>query len=490
MDVLLLSPAPRSGFQAHRRIELPLGLLCPATPLHEDGYRVEVIDQFAEPEWEARFERALEHRPTCLGVTCMTGPQILRAVEGSRRFKQRHPDVPVVWGGIHASLLPEQTLASPWIDIVVSGEGEKTFPELVRALENGTPLADVKGISYKQDGEVKTTPPRPFVNLDEEPPVAYQLVDVDRYRRKVFGRDHVTLNTSRGCTFACKFCWDPVFHMRRWRAMSAETVLDQMKRVIRDYDIRGFLFSDDHFFIDMERAYKIFEGIVREDLGVTIGKAQIRADTICRMDEDFLDLVVRAGVRRFTVGVESGSARILELIKKQVTVEQVMHANEMIAPTPIVPLYLFMMGLPTETPDDLRQSIELADALIEKNPKSGKSFNIYTPYPGTELFDTAVEHGLKVPERLEDWASFNFRNVHPDAGWITPEMRRLVENLDFPLMFLGSNFTSPFRQTNPVVVALGRLYAPLARRRVRDLDVRFPLESKLVKSLGLFARQD
>jgi len=148
------------------------------------------------------------------------------------------------------------------------------------------------------------------------------------------------------------------------------------------------------------------------------------------------------------------------------------------------------MGMPTETPAELGQSIDLADRLIEDNPKASKTFNIYTPYPGTELYDFAVEHGLDVPETLEGWAEFNFRRVPKTARWITPETKRLVENLDFPLMFLGSNFTDPYRQTSSVVVSLAKLYSPIARYRVRNLDARFPIESKLVKALGLFGRPD
>lgn len=265
--------------------------------------------------------------------------------------------------------------------------------------------------------------------------------------------------------------------------------MDQLRRIITDYGIRGFLFSDDHFFIDMKRARGIIEEIVRADLGIVISKLQIRADTICRMDDEFLELMVRAGVKRFTVGVESGSQRVLDLIKKDVTVEEVIEANRKLARYSIIPLYLFMMGMPTETPDELRQSLELADRLIEENPKAAKTFNIYTAYPGTELYHHAVQEGLQAPERLEDWAGFNFRRVPKRAAWIDPGTKRLIENLDFPLMFLGTNFTDPYRRTNPIVVSLAKLYQPVARYRVRNMDVRFPVESKLVKALGLFARQ-
>src|SRR5262245_42478297 len=107
--VVLYNPAPRSGFQAHRRVELPLSVLCPASRLDRKGYEVRIVDQFANPNAAQEFDRALAKRPICLGVTSMTGPQILRAIEASKKFKKLYPDTPVVWGGIHASLRPEQT---------------------------------------------------------------------------------------------------------------------------------------------------------------------------------------------------------------------------------------------------------------------------------------------------------------------------------------------------------------------------------------------
>ena len=515
MYVVLYNPAPRSGWQAQRRIELPLSLLCPATPLDRQGHRVKIVEGFDNPKWKAELDRALDEKPICFGVTSMTGPQILHALRACELVKRRRPDVPTVWGGIHASLMPAQTIAHPAVDIVVVGEGEATFPELVKALQSGTPLSTVRGIWYKDGasqagaspvdpqpgGEPKTvgidgdcqahwTGERPFVDMDAQPPLSYHLVDMDHYRRRLFGLDHVSFNSSRGCVFRCKFCWDPVMHKRKWRAMQPDTVIDQLKRIVRDYDIRGFLFTDDNFFVDMARAYAILEGVVRADLGISISKLQIRTDEICRMDRDFLELLVRANVKRVSVGVESASQRVLDLIGKDQTVEQILEAHEKLIPYPIVPVYLFMMGLPTETPDELAQSVRLAVRITDENPKAVKTFNIYTPYPGTELFDLAVAHGLRPPQRLEDWARFNFRNMPKDSPWVVPETRRLVEALDFPLMFLGKgHFVTPYKKTNPIVTALARSYYPLARYRVKHMDARFPIETKIVKSLGLFGRQ-
>jgi anaerobic magnesium-protoporphyrin IX monomethyl ester cyclase len=491
MDIVLFNPAPRSGIQVQRRIELPLSLLCPAAPLDRQGYRIKIIDEFANPNWRRELLETLAQKPICFGVTSMTGPQILHAVEGCRLVKERYPDVPVIWGGIHASLLPEQALQNSYSDIIVVGEGEETFLDLVKALESGLPLRNVPGICYKEDGKVRFTGVRPFVNLDGQPPLPYHLINMDRYRRRLFGIDHISFNSSRGCTYRCSFCWDPVMHKRKWRAMSPETVLDHLSRIIRDYGIRGFLFTDDHFFIDMDRAYLILEGIARADLKISISKLQIRADTICRLDKEFLQLMVRAGVKRFSIGIESGSQRILDLIKKDCSVEEIVEANRKLIPYPIVPVFLFMMGLPTETPEEFAQSIRLAIQLTDENSHAVKTFNIYTPYPGTELYELAIQLGLKKPQRLGDWARFNFRNIPRESAWIEPEMRKLITGLDLPLMFLGKgHFVNPYKKTNPLVVALARLYYPVARYRVKHLNARIPIETKVVKALGLFGRQD
>jgi radical SAM superfamily enzyme YgiQ (UPF0313 family) len=490
MHILLFHPSPRSGWQAQRRVELPLNLLCLATGLVRQGYEVRIIDGFGSSNWKSELIEALKEKPLCFGVTSMTGPQILHALAGCRLVREAHPDVPIVWGGIHPTLLPEQTLENPLVDIIVSGEGEAAFEELVKALEAGAPLSEVRGLWFKEDGKARFTGTRPFIDLDARPPLSYDLVEMDRYRRRLFDRDHISFTSSRGCTHHCAFCWEPAMNKRKWRPMQPETVLEHLKRVVRDYGIQGFLFTDDNFFVDMDRAHRILEGIVRADLDLSIAKLQIRADRVCRLDRDFLRLLVRANVRRLHVGVESGNERVLALINKGETVEQIIEANRILAAYPIVPLYLIMMGLPTETPEELADSVRLAIRLTDENPKAVKTFNIYTPYPGTALYEKCVELGLTEPARLEEWARFNYRNVPKRSTWLTQEMSRLVQGLDFPLMFLGKgHFVTPYKKTNRIVVGLSRLYYPLARYRVKHLDVRFPVETKLVKTLGLFGKQ-
>ena len=159
MDVILVQPRARlsrAPIRTARHAPPPIGLLSVATPLDIAGYKVRIIDQWTEPNWEQILLAELRTRPICVGITAMTGAQIHWALKASELAK-RNSDVPVVWGGVHASLLPRQTLENPYIDIVVQGEGEETFFELVRALCNRQPLDMVKGIWFKDSGQIKQT---------------------------------------------------------------------------------------------------------------------------------------------------------------------------------------------------------------------------------------------------------------------------------------------------------------------------------------------
>jgi len=490
-DVVLFQPLPSSGWFEYRVSMLPLGLLCCAAALEQLDYRVSIINQSVDPQWKKRLFSDLEKKPICFGITCMTGPQIRHALAVCNLVRDKYPHIPIIWGGVHASLLPEQTLESSLVDIVVVGEGEDTLPELVKAIKTKGPLKEVKGIAFKQDAQYVFTGLRPFVDLDAQPPLALHLVNVNRYREHMLGRDHIHLHCSRGCTLDCAFCWDPIFHKRQFRKMNSSKVLEMIHRIVREYGIRGFLFHDDNFFLDLAWAQGVLEGIAQSDLDLSLGKLFIRADTLCKMDNDFLKLLVRAGVKRLIMGVESGSQRINNLLKKRITLAQVIEANRKLIPYPIKPAYMFMMGIPTETPEEVAQSIHFADQLIKENPKATRTFNLYMPYPGTDLFKIAVQHGLREPKTLSEWAEFNYHKVFKESPWILPETEKLVEVMNFALICSKhDNAFGGFRRQDAGSVLFTKLYTPLAQYRVRNMDVRFPFEVTLIRALRFFLRRD
>jgi anaerobic magnesium-protoporphyrin IX monomethyl ester cyclase len=488
--VLLVYPRIIKGWQALSRADIPMSLLCIATPVVNAGYDVKIIDQRVEPKWRSILKEELRKDPICVGISSMTGPQLRYALEISKIVKA-YGNSPVVWGGIHASLLPAQTLENENIDIIVQGEGEETFPDLVQALEDKRPLLTVKGIWYKENGHIKSTGMRSFVDLNKQPPLPYHLTDLRKYTRTMFGIEHLNFFTSRGCPHQCTFCFNAAFDKKKWRPMDPDLTVQRIKDFVGSYNVKGLIFIDSNFSSDLHRGQLILEGVLREELNVPISKINIDIYTILKMDEKDFALLQRVGCRRLPVAVESGSEKIRTLLKKPVDIQRLLEVNHILKKFNIFPVYLFMMGFPAETQEDLSESVSLAFRLLNENPKADIFFNIYTPFPGTELLDMTAKHGLRVPERVEDWVFFNYRNLTQGAPWLSEEMRHLIEMLDFCTLFMGKRpFREPYEKTSPLVSLLCNLYAPLATKRVKSFWSQFPIEIKLAKLLGLYAKQE
>lgn len=488
--IVLFYPRHITGWQAQPRVSLPISFLCIATLLDHAGYEVKIIDQRIEPKWRSILTGELRQNPLCVGISSKTGPQIKHALEASRIVRE-YGDIPIVWGGAHPSLLPEQTLKNECIDIVIQGEGEETFLELAQAMEEERPPDHVKGIWFKKNDRMIHTGDRPFLNLNQQPFISLKFIEPQKYLRTMFDTGHLSFFSSRGCSNPCAFCYQNVFNRRTWRPMDPDMVVQRIKHFVRAYNIRGITFSDINFFTDIGRARSILEGIIKENLNVVISKINVCVDTLSKINRDDLALLEKAGCRRLTIGVESGSKKIQALLKKPINLPRLLEINRDLNRFPIVPVYFFMMGIPTETKEDLKETVSLAARLLKDNPNSVRTFNIFTPLPGTELFDIAVKYGLRSPECLEDWIPFNYRNLTQGAPWLSEEMRRIVEMLDFCAFFTGKRpFLQPYEKTNPLVPLLCNIYAPLARKRVKYFWGQFPVEIKLAKLFGLYAKQD
>jgi len=490
MDVLLINPQLKFGKGIYRaqRTTLPLGLLAVATPLDAAGYTVKILDQQKDPAWKKSLLDALAENPLCVGITVKTGPQIRYALKASRIIKE-NSDIPVVWGGVHPSLLPEQTLENENIDIIVQGEGEATFLELVRSLEKKTPILNVKGLWFKDKSRIIKNPVRPFIDLNLQHPLAYHLLDVNGYLENRYGNLYLKTFTSRGCQHPCTFCYNTNFNRCQWRAITAEESVKRLKSYVERYSIKGFIFADDNFFGDVSRARQILQGIKREKLDVLLYKLDIRVDVLFSLDDDFLRLLKDNGCVSLSIGVESGSERILKLLQKKISLQQLDQINKRLDKAGIIPNYTFMMGYPTETREELAATIKLMFKLLQNNPSINKALHVYTPLPGTELFELAVKHGLQVPQKLEDWIPFNYRMIN--LPWASKEQKELIEMLHFCTILLGKNtFFNPSIDMHPFFRLLGKLYRPLATWRIKNLNARLPLEIKLAERLHLYHRQN
>ncbi len=445
---------------------VPLSLLCAVSKLDLEGYPIIVIDQRVSDNWQEELETALEDNPICVGITSMTGSQILGALEAARLVK-RSGDVPVVWGGVHGTLFAEQTLAHKDVDMLVKGEGEQTFYELLKRLESHEPMDGLAGVCYKRDGIVIENEDRPFVDPDDMPEPPYHLIDIENYMHHLFHEKRVLeVESSRGCPYRCAFCYNVLYNRKSWRPLSADRVVARLRHLSDTYGIKVFHFLDDAFFIDKHRVRDIMNGILDSGMEIKMGFQGIRIDTLARMDDDILDLCYRAGCRYLQFGVESGSPRIQKMINKQISLDDVESVNKRLAKYPeMITFYNFMCGFPTETKEDLFDSTRLAWLLLKDNSRAMVSaFHHYKPYPGTELAKQAFAENFTVPETLEAWAHFDWTEALMETG--DKKQERLLRRVEMTSILADKKMESHSDSRFWTVAA--KMYRPVARFRFKN----------------------
>jgi radical SAM superfamily enzyme YgiQ (UPF0313 family) len=308
-----------------------------------------------------------------------------------RVVKQACPEALTVWGGPHVSFDDGNILRRyPWADAVVRGEGEETLAEIARRTERQEGMAGVSGATWRDArGEIRRSPDRPFQpKIDLWPRPAWHLLRLSQY---LAFADGASLLTSRGCPHRCVFCVGRKMIGARGRFRDPAAVADEMEALAR-LGFRRLRVEDDLFTFHKERAMAICREIERRNLRIR-WRAYARVDTV---DPRLLKRMKEAGCERLLFGAESGSPEILKKIRKGITPEQTRRAVEMTREAGIGVLASFVIGLPGETPETLRQTVEFADSL-----HAPYSLNLLTPYVGTEVREGAEEWGIRI--HTDDW---------------------------------------------------------------------------------------
>jgi radical SAM superfamily enzyme YgiQ (UPF0313 family) len=350
-------------------------------------------------------------------------------------LKRLFPRLPIVWGGWHPSILPEQCIESGVVDAVVIGQGEVAFRELLEKIDSPQDWAAISGLCIAatvgngNTGRPLRTPPRPLARMDQFPATRYELLDVERYFEHK-GTRQIDYSSSRGCPYRCTFCADPMVYKNKWTGLSADRVLDDLLDLHTRYRMDEVLFLDDDLFASPRRIQELVDAFVRAKIPFT-WKGAARADELCRLPESFFDRLHGSGCRRITVGAESGSQKILDKIKKQYKVDQIVTAARRASRAGIRVTYNFIVGFPGETEDDFQATLALIKTIRRTDSRLDISMFFYSPYPGTELVGELEQRGLRLPENLEGWRTFDI-----EGAWLPrndPRFVRRVRNASFYL---------------------------------------------------------
>lgn len=415
-DVVLVYP--KTGMDIGSTVAPPHNLLCVAAPLDKAGYKVKIIDQRVEPDWYWQLRDELMSSPTFVGIPTMTGTQVKFAMEIAKVV--RNFDTPIVWGGAHPTLLPEQVLDSGLADHVCLGEVDETIVEIA---------LDIK------KGKAKPIVISPLPDIEKLLPTPWHLINVEKYIHPDIylkaGRNLDIGQTSRGCPFNCGFCSSASIRERKWRAMSSDKALDMIGEAIVRFNLTGFWLRDDEFYIDQERAARIAEGLIPFE--VKYYTSGTRVDVFNKVSEEQVQLYKRSGANTLKFGAESGSNRILKLMGKGITKEETLEANLKAKRHGITPAFALMLGFPGETFEEMEETIDLARQIRKDNPEAQfETMATYTALPGTPMWKIAQEYGLKPPTRLEEWADWNFDEYDIEGKripWFDRDERIAIGNL-------------------------------------------------------------
>ncbi|MBI5343724.1 MAG: radical SAM protein [Deltaproteobacteria bacterium] len=426
MKIFLIDP-PFYRFIKYFNRFFPLGLAYLAAVMREKGHEVVVydadanVDKAEEMDFSALEEKYPEYirqindlshriweemksviaaaRPDLVGINAYT-TRVAAAFRTAEIVKGLFPGVPVVIGGPHPSVKAEESLRiSPFVDFAIRGEGERSFSELAEAIERKGGFSGIKGLSYRSGGRIIHNPPVEFINdLDRIPyPARDLLINKGYYTSEDMG----LIMTGRGCPYACTFCSSSGVWKRGVRARSIENVLGEIRKVQTEYGTVQFSFKDDTFTLDRKRVQEFCGAVNDERLNIN-WDCNVRVNLI---DDELLRQMKAAGCNGIKMGIESGSDRVLnDVMKKGATVARILRAAEIARRASIHWTGYFMMGLPTETREEMIETLRL----MRRIKPDFASLSVYEPFPGTDLFNAGVAAGCVTDERtLEDYYSIS-----------------------------------------------------------------------------------
>lgn len=344
---------------------------------------IDIIDVDSERMGEDAFADIVRLKNYNIAGFTVTTPTLNSSLALAKEVKKQSPGTIVVFGGIHPTIRPRETIANDCVDVIVKGEGELTFKELVENLRSGRDLSTVKGLIYKKDGKVEETGQRSLINnLDSIPFPARHLFKNKEYTYPdALYRNTAPIITSRGCPGFCTYCTINQIFKQGFRARSARNVADEIEFLVKDLNMKEIHIWDDNFTMIRERVFDIRSEILKRGLRVKFAFPNgIRADFL---DRDILGALKDMGTYSLALGVESGSQEILNRTRKGIRLGKFEEIFKLTRKMGLETWAFFMFGLPGENASTIEKTIDFAKKM---DPDIAK-FHILKPYPGTEVYN-------------------------------------------------------------------------------------------------------
>lgn len=442
----------------------PIGLMALAAYLRRKfDLDIRLVNQRLENCTPAELiRRAAEFDADIVGISCLTtsAHHLPGLTQGMR---QALPKALILLGGPYASSSGVEALKATHVDAAIAGEGELAFEQVIQAWLDGGDFSHVPGLIWRHpDGGVITNPGMiPYVeDLDSLPMPAYDLIDLPAYWRRqsiapVVRRKYVSLVSSRGCPYRCVWCHN-IFG-KSIRMHSPERIVEEIAQHKRTYGVDEFEFLDDNFNFNSDRVIRFTELLQRQNIKVKLAfPTAVRGDIVT---QEVVDALTDAGMYFCGFSLESGSPRIQEYTCKRLNIPRFLKGVEMTAAKRVYVQGFCMMGFPTETEEELRQTIDVAC----HSQFHTASFFTVTPFPGTPLYDLVQR---TCPEKLKgiQYNDMDFSGMRANLTDMPDETLYAYQRLALRKFFMNPNRIARILRDYPQPLLLPN-YIPIFLRR-------------------------
>ena len=445
--MILINSSPQNAlriFQPFLPISIPMGIGHIAASLESNGINFKIVDEQIE---EDAFEKIKQYvkkmeRPYIFGFSVLT-VTIRSALTLSKKLKKLYPDSVVIFGGIHPTAMPDEVLAYDSVDVVLRGEGEYLIEGLYRHIKDQKDFSHLDSISFIRNGHIVHNKQSDIIaNIDKLPSFPYHLFEGNPQYDIGF------VMSSRGCPYNCIFCSNRVTTSKAYRYRSAENVVNDISLLHDKYNQKKVTFFDDNFLVNKERIFSLTSEIRKKGLhkDMTFG-FQARGDNA---NEEILRELYQSGFKNVFFGIETASNRLLKLVKKGETIEEIVDAVRLSKKIGFHVSATFIYALPTEKHLDRMKNLELSKTLNIDMVR----YNNATPYPGTELYLMASkENRLNVQGLYQNFISVStfienpFKKIpftYVPEGNTEPEIRK-------DLLFSYLSFYFDYRKLKQVL---------------------------------------
>lgn len=377
----------------------PFSLLPLARSLDRAGYEVRIIDRRINNTFFS-LSKSDADRVLFAGISAMSGYQILDGLNLASELKRIIPDIPIVWGGWHPTILPQETIEHDLVNYVITGRGERRIVEFADKLSSKADIFNIKGLAYKKNGQTFFTGYNENEPMEDDAQCYEKYINIKHYineQTKALG-----YFSGHGCVYNCGFC-SRHFMTNRFTPYAVEKVIDDLILLKNKYGYRRVHFQDDNFFNNKKRALLIAKLMIENKINMTWA-ANIRANVIQTMTKNDVETLVQSGMSLLSVGVESADKDLLTVVNKKTNPQDIEITNKIISQFGVVLKMSYILGLPGDNVQKLKKTIEQIKRIKLLNPNAYAFACFYQPYPGTPLYEESIKCGYNRLSGLEQWS--------------------------------------------------------------------------------------